>query len=110
MAIHRRQRSLNLTPATSDRLGRALVGSLRSRATTPVRRLDDAVGAASREFRLAGLGDTAVLAALGEMVEDIGRECGADRPSLMTGELRWMPVRARVLESARLALALPDCG
>jgi hypothetical protein len=59
------------------------------------------------ELRLAGLPDPLVLATLGEMVEDTGRECGADRPSLMTGQLRWMPVHARVLATARLALTGP---
>lgn len=59
------------------------------------------------ELRSAGLPDSLVLATLGELVEDTGRECGADRPSLMTGQLRWMPVHARVLAIARLTLASP---
>jgi hypothetical protein len=107
MGIHRRRSSLHLTDSTNGRLGRALTDSLRGRSHISRRQLDDVVGDASRELRSAGLGDPAVLATLGAIVEDTGRECGADRPSLMTGELRWMPVHARVLETARLALAAP---
>ena len=107
MTIHVRRRSARLTARTNGRLDRALVDALRGRPATPRRQLDDAVGDASRELRSAGFGDAAVLAVLGDIVEDTGRECGADRPSLMTGELRWMPVYARVLEAARLALAVP---
>ncbi|HEX4683721.1 MAG TPA: hypothetical protein VH277_13470 [Gemmatimonadaceae bacterium] len=107
MTIRRRTRWLHLTESTNGRLGRALVDALRGRSHTSRRQLDNVVGEASRELRSAGLGDAAVLAALGAIVEDTGRECGADRPSLMTGELRWMPVQVRVLETATLALAVP---
>ena len=92
--------------STSGRLGRALVDALRGKSHLSRRQLDNVVGDASRELRSAGLGDPAVLATLGDIVEDAGRECGADRPSLMTGELRWMPIHARVLETAKLALAV----
>jgi hypothetical protein len=95
----------HLTVSTSGRLGRALVDALRGRSHLSRRQLDNVVGEASRELRSAGLADVAVLAMLGELVEDTGRDCGADRPSLMTGELRWMPVHARVLATARHALA-----
>jgi len=71
------------------------------------RQLDDVVSDATRELRSAGLCDRAVLATLGEIVEDTGRECGADRPSLLTGELRWRAVQIRVLERAAVALAGP---
>ena len=107
MTNHRRRRSARLTASTNGRLDRALVDALRGRPAVSRRLLDDAVGDASRELRSAGFGDAAVLALLGDIVEDTGRECGANRPSLMTGELRWMPVHARVLEAARLALAIP---
>ena len=62
------------------------------------------MGDAATELRAVGLGDQAVLNRLGALVEDVGRACGADRPSLISGELRWMPVRAQVLSFARAAL------
>jgi hypothetical protein len=65
------------------------------------------VSAASIELRADGLSDLAVLAFLGALVEDAGRACGADRPSLLSGELCWVPVRARVLELAKAALDRP---
>ena len=106
MANQKRRPLPHLTGSTNVRLGRALSNALRGRAHTPRRQLDEVVAEASRELRSAGLSDPAVLSMLGEIVEDTGRECGADRPSLMTGKLRWVPVQARVLESAKLALAV----
>lgn len=107
MPIRRLRDSPHLTHGTNARLDRALVNSLRGRSHAARRQLDNVVGDASRELRSAGLADAAVLATLSDIVEDTGRECGADRPSLVTGELRWMPIHARVLETAKLALAVP---
>ena len=106
MPIRDRRSSPHLSASTSGRLGRALTNVLRGRAHTARRQLDDVVAEASRELRSAGLADHVVLETLGTIVEDAGRACGADRPSLVTGQLRWMPVRARVLASAKLALAV----
>lgn len=92
------------TIRTRGRLARALVRSLRSRAHSLRGPLDDAVREAIRELRAEGLDDRAILAFFGNLVEDAGRACGADRPSLMSGELGWVPVRARVLEFVRSAL------
>jgi len=97
-----------LTRSTRGRLGRALVDALRGRSHSCRRQLDDAVGDASRELRSGGLDDPAVFAFLGAVVEDTGRACGADRPSLISGQLRWVPVRARVLEAAAFALTIPS--
>ena len=90
--------------STRGRLGRALVHALRGRAHDRRSPLDLAVNDASREMQAAGLKDQAILTYFGNLVENTGRACGADRPSLMSGELRWVPVRARVLEFARIAL------
>ena len=95
------------TIRTRGRLARALVRSLRSRAHSLRGPLDDAVREAIRELRAEGLDDRTILAFFGNLVEDAGRACGADRPSLMSGELGWVPVRARVLEFARSALGVP---
>jgi len=97
-----------LTMSTRGRFSRALVDTLRGRRHLSPRHLDSAVGDASRELRSGGLDDPAVLAFLGAVVEDTGRACGADRPSLVSGQLRWVPVRARVLEAAAFALAIPQ--
>jgi hypothetical protein len=96
-----------LTLGTRGRLSRALIQALRRRPQSPRKILDDAVSAASIELRGNGLSDLAVLAFLGELVEDAGRACGADRPSLMSGELCWIPVRTRVLGLAQAALDRP---
>src|SRR5689334_6163376 len=96
-----------LTMSTRGRFGRALIDALRGGRRMSRRQLSDAVGDASRELRSGGLDDPGVLAFLGAVVEDTGRACGADRPSLLSGQLRWMPVRARVLEVASFALAVP---
>ena len=95
------------TMRTRGRLARALVHALRSPAHSLRGPLDDAVREASRELQAEGLDDRAILAFFGNLVEDTGRECGADRPSLMSGEFRWAPVRSRVLEFARSALGAP---
>lgn len=91
------------TRSTHMRFSRALVDALRGHKRASSNQLDAEVGNASQELRLAGLDGPAVLELLGRMVEDTGRACGADHPSLLTGELRWMPVRRRVLAAARQA-------
>jgi hypothetical protein len=95
------------TIRTSNRLARALVRSLRSHGHEFRRPLHDAVRKASHELQAAGLDDRAILTFFGGLVEDTGRACGADRPSLLSGELRWVPVRTVVLEVARSALGVP---
>jgi len=72
--------------------------------------LHDAVGDASHELQAAGLSDHAVLIYMGALVENAGRACGANRRSLMSGELRWEPVRTRVLEFASVALRRKTAG
>ena len=66
--------------------------------------MHEAVVDGCRELRAAGLDDRGIIAFFGALVEETGRACGADRPSLMSGELRWVPVRARVLELVHDAL------
>ena len=92
--------------ALHGRLRRALVRALQGRhgAIIPLRL---AVSDACRELRAAGWADQAALDALGVLVEDTGRACGADQPSLLSGELRWYPIRAKVLAHAALVLAEP---
>jgi hypothetical protein len=92
--------------ALHGRLRRALVRALQGRhgAIIPLRL---AVSDACRELRAAGWADQAALDALGVLVEDTGRACGADQPSLLSGELRWYPIRAKVLAHATLVLADP---
>jgi hypothetical protein len=94
------------TTGLHTRLRRALVQSLRGQygAGTPLRA---AVADACRELRAAGWTDRAALDALGALVEDTGRACGADQPSLLSGELRWYPLRTKVLAHATLVLAEP---
>jgi hypothetical protein len=93
--------------STQGRLMRALTHALRGRRGDSPASLRDSVADASLELRATGLDDDAILSVMGALVEDAGRACGADRPSLMSGELRWMPVRRRVLESVGDALAVP---
>jgi hypothetical protein len=95
------------TISTRGRLTRALMHTLRGRSGQSQASLRDAVVDASLELRAAGLGDESILSMMGGLVEDAGRACGADRPSLLSGELRWLPVRRRVLESVSAALAVP---
>ena len=98
------------TMSTRKRLTRSLVHALRGRrhdARTP---LEEAVGDGCRELRVAGLDDQAIMKFFGALVEETGRACGADRPSLVSGELRWMPVRARVLDLVSAALYVAPAG
>lgn len=103
------------TKGTQSRLERSLIRALLSRggATLPLRA---AVRAATGELSAEGLSDTAVLEALGSLVEETGRGCGVDTMSLLSGEPRWMPVRNLVLEAAsaelaqRIALQAGDTG
>lgn len=89
---------------TRGRLERSFVGALRGQRYRSPKSLLAAVGDATRELQASGLADQAVLDVLGAFVEDTGRACGADRPSLISGELRWVAVRTHVLELASAAL------
>jgi hypothetical protein len=89
--------------ATRQRLSRALARVLGGRRHD-TRSLHEAIDAACHELRLAGLDNDAIEEFLGALVEETGRACGADRPSLISGEMLWVPVRARVLDLARTAL------
>jgi hypothetical protein len=100
-------RRLNrFTLSTRQRLSRSLVDALRGRRNSARTILDDAVGDGCRELRTAGLNDQTIKEFFGALVEETGRACGADRPSLLSGDLRWMPVRARVLDLVNAALDL----
>jgi hypothetical protein len=90
---------------TRKSLSRSLVQALRGRRHDTRTLLNDAVTEGCRELRGAGMADQAIMEFFGALVEETGRACGADRPSLMSGELRWMPVQARVLEFVGAALA-----
>jgi hypothetical protein len=94
------------TAALHSRLQRTIVHALRGRngSNIPLRL---AVSDACRELRAAGWTDQAALDALAVTVEDAGRACGADKPSLLSGELRWHPIRAKVLAHATLVLSEP---
>lgn len=94
------------TVSTGRRLERVFIRALVGRQVS-VESLRGPVGDATRELRAAGLADQAVLDVLGELVEDTGRACGADRLSLISGEMRWMPLRAKVLGLASVTLR-PD--
>ena len=89
-----------------ERLGRALGRSLRQRYGAG-NALREAVSASARELRSQGLNEAQTLSVLAGLVEDAGRTHGADRLDLVSGQPRWMPIRTRVLEWARLALQLP---
>ena len=95
------------TMSTRARLERSFVNALRGRRYITAKSLQNAVGDATRELQAAGLADQAVLDLLGELVEDAGHACGANRPSLISGELPWMAVRTRVLRLATAALRPP---
>jgi hypothetical protein len=86
------------TVSTRASLSRALVRALQGHRRDSPSTLNDAVRAGCRELRVAGADDQAIMEFFAGLVEDTGRACGADRPSLMSGEPRWVPVRARVLE------------
>jgi hypothetical protein len=92
------------TLSTRSRLTRSLVRALRGRRPDARLPLQEAVDDACHELRMAGLDDQTIKEFLAALVEETGRACGADRPSLMSGELRWMPIRARVLDLATAAL------
>jgi len=85
---------------TRGRLLRALLRVLRGSSYQSAATLLLAVRDASRELRVQGQGDRAILTTLGVLVEETGRACGAGHRSLMSGEPRWMHVRTRVLELA----------
>ena len=87
-----------LSMSTRKRLSRALVRELRGRRHDTRAPLNGAVSDGCRELRASGVDDRGIEEFFGALVEETGRACGADRPSLLSGELRWMPVRARVLE------------
>jgi len=95
------------TIRTRGRLTRALVHALRRRANDFRGPLYDAVRDAIRELQAEGLDDGAILEFFGILVANAGRACGADRPSLVSGELAWVPVRAQVLGFARTTLGVP---
>jgi hypothetical protein len=91
----------SITQTSLERaVGKALLG--RKTAIFTLRR---AVYRATRELRVYGLTDGAILAVLGGLVEDAGRAGRADRTSLLSGEPAWMPVRTTVLEFAQHELA-----
>ena len=92
------------TTSTGGRLERSFVRAMRGPRGSSVMSLRNAVGDATRELQAAGLADDAVLDVLGALVEDTGRACGADRLSLISGELQWLPVRVHVLKLASAAL------
>ena len=97
------------TMSTGGRLERSFVRALRGPRGSSVILLRNAVSDATRELQADGLSDQAVLDVLGGLVEDTGRACGADRLSLITGELLWAPVLALVLKLARAALQALMC-
>lgn len=96
----------HFTLSTRSRLSRSLVRALRGRRPDTRLPLNEAVDGACHELQVAGLDAEAIKAFLAALVEETGRACGADRPSLMSGEPRWMPVRSRVLDLADAALDL----
>ncbi len=96
------------TTSTGTRLSRSLVNALRGRPYLARGPLNGAIGDGCRELRVAGWDDQAILEFFGSLVEATGRACGADRPSLMSGELQWTPVRVRVLEVVNETLRAPD--
>jgi hypothetical protein len=87
------------SPATRTRLERTVAAALKRRTgeSAPLRR---AVLLAVRELREEGLDLAATLSVLGAVVEDAGRACGADRPSLFTREPLWLSVRRVVFAEA----------
>jgi hypothetical protein len=95
------------TIRTRGRLTRALVHALQRRANGFRGPLNDAVRDAIRELQAEGLSDGAILEFFAGLVANAARACGADRPSLVSGELAWVPLRARVLGFARTTLGVP---
>lgn len=96
----------NLTVSTRNKLSRSLVRALRGRRVFARSLLNGIVAVGCMELRVAGMDDSAIMHFFGALVEETGRACGADRPSLVSGQLRWMPVRGRVLELVSAALAV----
>lgn len=94
----------HFSASTRRRLSRSLVHALRGRRHHSRAPLDTAIGDGCIELRASGLDDRAIMEFLGGLVEETGRACGADRPSLLSGELRWRPVHTRVLAVAAEAL------
>jgi hypothetical protein len=92
------------TASTRAKLARSLILALRGRRPASPSALTEAVAEGCRELRATGLSDPDIMAFFGALVEEAGRACGADRPSLMSGQLRWVPIRARVLELVADAL------
>ena len=88
----------HFTARTRAKLARSLVQALRGRRPASSSGLNEAVVEGCRELRATGLSDPDIMTFFGALVEEAGLACGADRPSLMSGELRWVPIRARVLE------------
>jgi hypothetical protein len=95
------------TAGTRARLERSFVKALRGQRYGTAKSLQSAVGDATRELQAAGLVDQAVLDVLGAFVEDTGHACGANRPSLISGELPCVAVRAHVLRLATAVLHPP---
>ena len=95
------------TIRTRGRLTRALVRALQRRANGFRGPLHDAVRDTIRELQAEGLSDGAILEFFASLVASAARACGADRPSLVSGELAWVPVRAQVLGFARTTLGVP---
>ena len=91
----------HFSASTRARLSRSLIHTLRGRRPVSRSALNEAVVDGCHELRSEGLNDRDVMSFFSALVEEIGRACGADRPSLMSGELRWVPVRARVLDLVR---------
>ncbi|HEY6219048.1 MAG TPA: hypothetical protein VIV65_03255, partial [Gemmatimonadaceae bacterium] len=96
------------SPGTRGCLERSIAVALKGRksGSVPLRR---AVEEAARELRSQGLDLAATLSFLGGVVEDAGRVCGADRPSLFSREPLWLSVQSFVLaavttESQKLAV------
>jgi uncharacterized protein YbjT (DUF2867 family) len=97
-------RLAHFTGSTRAKLARSLVHALRGRRASPSG-LNEAVAEGCRELRATGLSDADIMTFFSALVEEAGLACGADRPSLISGQLRWVPIRARVLDLVRDALA-----
>lgn len=85
---------------TRSCLERAIVRALSGRGGT-TKSLHDAVRLATLELQIEGLNASQIEEVLGSLVEDAGRVCGADRPSLLTGQPRWRAVKEMVLASSQ---------
>lgn len=94
----------HFTASTRTRLSRFLIRALRGRRDASRSPLNDVIADACHELRVEGLNHHDIVEFFGALVEETGRAHGADRPSLMSGQLRWIPVQAHVLELVRDAL------